>query len=158
MNLTSSAFREGQPIPRRHSGEAEDLSPPLSWSEAPAPTREFAVVCDDPDAPTPQPWVHWVIYKIPAACVGLPEGVPRVENPRNPAGALQGRNSWPNKNIGYRGPMPPPGHGVHHYCFRLYALDAVLTLPPGADRETLLRTIKGHVLAEARLTGTYERK
>ena len=158
MKLTSTAFHEGDPIPRRHTGEGADLSPPLAWTGAPTGTAGFALICDDPDAPTPKPWVHWIIYNLPADCTGLPEGLRRDKTLTHPITAAQGKNSWPRDNIGYRGPMPPPGHGRHRYYFKLYALDAALNLPPGLDKEQLLAKIKSHVLAEAQLLGTYERK
>ena len=158
MKLESSAFAHGQPIPARYAGDGEDLSPPLHWSEAPAGTQEFALICDDPDAPTPEPWVHWVIYKIPAETDGLNEGVPPGSRLEFPAGALQGRNSWSSgRTIGYRGPAPPPRHGVHHYRFRLYALDAPLKVNPSLDKHALLEAMSTHILAEAELVGTYQR-
>jgi len=157
IEVTSSAFAHGQPIPKKYTGEGQDVSPPLSWKNVPEGTKELALICDDPDAPTPEPWVHWVIYKIPAGTTGLPEGVPREPRPKQPAGALQGKNSWPKDNIGYRGPMPPPGHGTHHYHFKLYALDAPLPMPPGVDKKAVLGAIKDHVLAEGELIGTYQR-
>lgn len=159
IEVTSTAFGPGKPIPKKYTGEGQDVSPPLAWSAVPEGTKEIALICDDPDAPTPQPWVHWVIYKIPAEAGGLPEGIARTASLSQPAGALQGTNSWPEgqNNIGYRGPMPPPGHGVHHYHFKLYALDAPLSVAPGLDKSGLLRAMDRHVLAEGVLTGTYER-
>jgi Raf kinase inhibitor-like YbhB/YbcL family protein len=158
LKLTSTAFTQGHPIPKQYTGEGADVSPPLSWSELPEGTKELALICDDPDAPTAEPWVHWVIYKIPATAKGLPEGVPRKPRPKEPAGALQGKNSWTGgENIGYRGPMPPPGHGVHHYYFKLYALDSHVSLEPGADKKTLLNAIRERIIAEGVLMGTYQR-
>ena len=158
IQLTSTAFGEGERIPAKHTGEGEDVSPPLAWSGVPEGTKELALICDDPDAPTPQPWVHWVIYKIPADCQGLPEGVAKTPRLEEPAGALQGANSWPSgQTIGYRGPMPPPGHGVHRYFFRLYALSASLAIEPGLDKGTLLEKMSRHILDEGHLMGTYER-
>ena len=157
IEVTSTAFANHQAIPKKYTGEGADVSPPLAWSNLPAGTAELALICDDPDAPTPEPWVHWVIYKIPAAEKNLPEGVARTAQLSLPAGALQGKNSWPSENIGYRGPMPPPGHGTHHYHFTLYALAAKLDVRPGLDKKALLAKIAGNVLAEGRLTGTYER-
>lgn len=158
LTLTSSAFQHGRPIPKKFTGEGTDVSPALAWADAPNGTKAFALICDDPDAPTPEPWVHWLIYDIPAETTALPEGVPTAEELKHPAGARQGKNSWNSgQTIGYRGPMPPPGHGVHHYHFRLYALDAPLKLAGGVDKHALLKAMKGHVLAEAVLTGTYER-
>jgi hypothetical protein len=125
----------------------------------PAGARELALICDDPDAPTPQPWVHWVIYGIAADVRALPEGIPKDPQLTKPIGARQGKNSWDSgATIGYRGPMPPPGHGTHHYHFKLYALDKRLELASSATKEQLLAAMKGHVLGEAELIGTYERK
>jgi Raf kinase inhibitor-like YbhB/YbcL family protein len=151
MNVTSSAFKNGQPIPKKYTGEADDISPPLAWGDPPKGTQEFALIGDDPDAPSPQPWVHWVIYGIAPDARALPEGVKS-----NAPG--QGTNSFTSgANTGYRGPMPPPGHGTHHYHFKLYALDKKLDLQPGATKQQLLDAMKGHVLGEGEIVGTYER-
>jgi Raf kinase inhibitor-like YbhB/YbcL family protein len=159
LQVSSSAFGQGKVIPKKYTGEGEDVSPPLAWSDVPAGTKELALVCDDPDAPRTDAWVHWVIYKIPADAQGLPEGVERKPRPKAPAGAMQGENSWPEgENIGYRGPMPPPGHGVHHYYFKLFALDTELSVEPGLDKKAILDAIRNHVLADGVLMGTYERK
>ena len=158
MKIESSAFADGQPIPKQYTGEGRDVSPSLSFSGVPEGTAELALICDDPDAPVPKPWVHWVIYKIPAGTSDLAEGVVREAELSSLAGALQGTNSWDSDNIGYRGPMPPPGHGVHHYYFKLYALDAAIPARGRLDKDGLLAAMKGHILAEAQLTGTYERK
>jgi Raf kinase inhibitor-like YbhB/YbcL family protein len=156
ITLRSTAFSHNQPIPKKYTEDGDDVSPPLAWDGAPQGVQEFALICDDPDAPTPQPWVHWVIYKIPADCRSLPEGVPAQAKLDSPAGALQGRNSWSSgRTIGYRGPAPPSG--THHYHFRVYALDTQLTLGPDADKPALLKAMKGHILAEGLLTGTYKR-
>jgi Raf kinase inhibitor-like YbhB/YbcL family protein len=158
IQVTSTAFADGAKIPVKYTGDGDDVSPPLAWSGLPEGTRELALICDDPDAPTPNPWVHWVIYKIPADCPGLPEGVADSPTLEEPAGALQGKNSWPSgQKIGYRGPAPPQGHGVHHYFFHLYALDAALALKPGIDKTALLNAMAEHVLAEGQLVGPYER-
>ncbi|MCS7306079.1 MAG: YbhB/YbcL family Raf kinase inhibitor-like protein [Thermoguttaceae bacterium] len=158
MELSSSAFRAGGPIPRRYTGEGEDVSPPLEWKGVPEGTKEFALICDDPDAPTPEPWVHWVLYKIPATVSNLPEGLPKTLQLSEPPGAMQGKNSWTSgQTIGYRGPMPPPGHGVHRYHFTLYALDAPLNIQPGETKKNLLKKMEGHILATATLIGTYQR-
>lgn len=158
MQLTSTAFADGEPIPRRYTGEGEDVSPPLSWTDLPEGTRELALVCDDPDAPSAEPWVHWVLYKIPPEADGLPEGLPRTGRLKNPPGALQGKNSWPSgETIGYRGPMPPPGHGEHHYVFTLFALEVKLVADPGQTKKMLLEDMEGRILEVATLTGTYER-
>ena len=156
--VTSSAFQAGGAIPKQYTADGDDRSPPLSWSGVPAGTKELALICDDPDAPTPQPWVHWVLYKIPADTKSLAKGIPRQPKPPAPAGAVQGVNSFPGFSdyIGYRGPAPPKGK-LHHYQFHIYALDT--TLPPNVvfAKEKLLTAIKGHVLAEGELIGTYER-
>jgi Raf kinase inhibitor-like YbhB/YbcL family protein len=158
IELTSSAFQEGAKIPKKFSGEGQDLSPPLAWSGLPGGTRELALICDDPDAPSPEPWVHWVIYKIPPTATALPEGLPKTPTLKEPPGALQGKNSWTSgQTIGYRGPLPPPKSGPHRYFFKLYALDAALNLAPEATKAALWKAISGHVLAEGRLIGAYER-
>jgi Raf kinase inhibitor-like YbhB/YbcL family protein len=153
--MRSAAFSEGWTIPRRHTDDGEDLSPPLSWSGLPATARELALIVDDPHAPTKAPWVHWVIYRVPVASEGLPEGIPPTTRPSVPAGAIQGNNSW--GTVGYRGPAPPKGHGVHRYFFRLYALDQSLDLPEGLYKAGLLEAIKGHIVSQAELMGTYQR-
>jgi Raf kinase inhibitor-like YbhB/YbcL family protein len=156
--VTSTAFSEGEPIPVQHTGEGEDRSPPLAFSGVPESARELVLICEDPDAPTPQPWVHWVIYKLAPDLPGLPEGIDKKPRLKNPPGAFQGKNSWPaGQTIGYRGPMPPPGHGVHRYFFRLLALEAKLPVEPGLDKATLLQEISGHIIDEGELIGTYER-
>ena len=157
MQLESAAFASGEVIPKRHTGEGQDVSPPLEWSGIPDGAKELALVCDDPDAPRPEPWVHWVIYRIPANTTELPEGVARDARVMLPAGALQGRNSWPKDNVGYRGPMPPVGHGTHHYHFKLYVLDTELQVGPGLDKAGLLAAMKDHILATTELVGTYQR-
>ena len=157
LQVSSSAFGQGKAIPKKYTGEGEDVSPPLAWSDAPAGTKELALICEDPDAPQTDPWVHWVIYKIPADTKELPEGVEQKPRPKVPAGAEQGANSWPEgQNIGYRGPMPPPGR-PHHYHFSVYALDVELSVEPGLDKKTLGKAMQSHILAEGRLTGTYQR-
>jgi Raf kinase inhibitor-like YbhB/YbcL family protein len=155
LKMHSSVFTEGAPVPRRHTGDGEDLSPPLSWQGLPATARELALIVDDPDAPTEEPWVHWVIYNLPATLSGLPEGIAPAVHARVAPGAIQGKNSW--NTIGYRGPAPPKGHGTHHYYFKLYALDTALRLPEGMDKPGLLKNMQGHIVAEAVLMGTYQR-
>lgn len=155
LNVRSEAFQEGHAIPKRHTGEGEDLSPALSWSQVPAGTKELALVVDDPDAPQSDPWVHWLIYSIPASTTELKEGIPPTPNPDAPAGSAQGKNSW--GTVGYRGPLPPKMHGTHHYHFKLYALDAALGLKPGLDKHDLLNALSGHILGHGELVGTYKR-
>jgi Raf kinase inhibitor-like YbhB/YbcL family protein len=156
ITVTSTAFEADKPIPKKYSGDGEDISPPLAWSKAPHGTKEFALVCDDPDAPVGT-WTHWVLYKIPPDTTSLPEGLPRDKTLKTPAGAEQGVNSWSSDNIGYRGPAPPAGK-LHHYHFKLYALDAPIALPAGADKKALLGAIKDqHVIGQGELIGTYQR-
>ncbi|MFW6083612.1 MAG: YbhB/YbcL family Raf kinase inhibitor-like protein [Gemmatimonadota bacterium] len=157
MQLSSSAFDEGDRIPTRYTADGDDVSVPLTWTSPPEDTVELALVVDDPDAPRPEPWVHWLLYHIPADRSALREGLPRVERLDEPAGAAQGRNSWSSDNLGYRGPAPPPGHGPHRYRFTLHALDEKTDVGPDADVASLQSAIEGHVIASARLTGVYER-
>ena len=152
MKLTSTAFENGRPIPVQHTGEGADASPPLQWSGAPAGTRSFALICDDPDAPAGT-WVHWVIYGLPAATQELPEKISPAESLIS--GARQGLNDF--RRIGYGGPLPPLGK-PHRYFFKLYALDAELPLRLRATKQNLLRTMEGHILAEAQMMGTYQRR
>ena len=146
--LSSPAFNSGQPIPKKYSCEGQDISPPLSWIDAPAPTKSFALIVDDPDAPMGI-WVHWVIYNLPASCNNLPEAYPK--SAQLPDGSMQGNNSWPK--LGYGGPCPPGG--THRYYFKLYALDTLLQIAPGATKEQLLSTMKEHILGTTELMGTY---
>jgi len=151
FEISSDAFKDGDYIPRKHTGQGQDVSPPLSWSGAPQKTKSFALICDDPDAPG-RTWVHWVIYNIPADATGLSEAVPK--NDRLSDGSMQGMTDF--GRIGYGGPMPPPGP-AHRYFFKLYALDSVLDLRPSATKSELLKAMKGHILAQAQLIGLYAR-
>jgi Raf kinase inhibitor-like YbhB/YbcL family protein len=152
VRLESSAFRDGAPIPAAHSRDGGDASPPLSWTDPPAGTRSFALVCDDPDAPRGT-WVHWVLWGIPASASSLAAGAGSVEKPAG--GGVHGTNDFKERRWG--GPAPPKGHGVHRYRFHLYALDAEPNLTAGASRKELDAAIQPHVLGEATLTGTYRR-
>lgn len=150
MKLTSAAFEPGGSIPARYTGEAEDVSPALAWSDAPEGTKAFALICHDPDAPLVKPgtygFVHWVLYGIPGSVTELAEGV---------GDYLQGVNDF--GNAGYGGPMPPPGHGTHHYFFWLLALDSDVDLAPGLTLWELLGKIEPNVIGMNRLVGTYSR-
>jgi hypothetical protein len=152
FELTSSAFTAGETIPRRHTCDGADVSPPLAWTEAPAGTATFALVCDDPDAPAGT-WVHWVLYDLPATVRQLAEGVP--PEPLLKGGGRQGTNDF--RRTGYGGPCPPRG-APHRYYFRLYALDTALGLAPGATKEALLKAMAGHVKGQAELVGRYGRQ
>ena len=155
QSLTSPAFAEDGPIPIRHTEDGDDLSPAIAWFGLPEGTEELALIVDDPDAPTDEPWVHWVLYKIPASLDGLPEGLPQSSRLDDPAGMLQGKTTW--GTVGYRGPAPPKGHGTHHYHFKLYALDAPIEVEPEPDKKALMLAMSGHVLSHRELVGTYER-
>jgi Raf kinase inhibitor-like YbhB/YbcL family protein len=147
IRITSPAFDAGGRMPREHTGEGRNASPPLAWENVPGETQELALICDDPDAPGAEPWVHWVLYNLSPSLRQLGEG--------DSGGGTEGMNSF--RRTGYGGPMPPPGHGVHHYHFKLYALDAPLALGSGATKKELLAAMRGHVLAQGELIGTYER-
>jgi Raf kinase inhibitor-like YbhB/YbcL family protein len=145
-------------VPQEYTGEGADRSPPLTWSGAPAATKEFAIIVHDPDAPVGT-WYHWVLYNLPAEVTSLPAGLPREAVLEQPVKGRQGRNSWPNINVGYRGPKPPKGHGRHRYHFTVYAVDAHIELAPNrATAEALQKKLSGHVLAEGTLLAVYERK
>jgi Raf kinase inhibitor-like YbhB/YbcL family protein len=151
--LQSPAFGNGQSIPLRYSEYGEGVSPALSW-QAINGARSYALVMEDPDADMPKPFVHWVAWNIPADATSLPEGLAKSPRLTNPEGLRQGRNSYGAS--GYYGPKPPPGTGAHHYHFQLFALDTVLDdVLPGADRDTLLKAMRGHVIGKTRLVGTY---
>lgn len=149
LSITSPAFGDGEKIPVKYTADGEDVSPPLVVRNVPEKAKELALICEDPDAPRPEPWIHWVMYGIDPATKEFPEGF---------SGAQQGQNSWPEgKNEGWGGPSPPKGTGSHRYVFTLYALDAELDLGPGATKEKLKKAMEGHVVKTARLTGTYTR-
>ncbi len=150
FKLTSTAFKEGQPIPRQHTCDGVDVSPALEWSGAPPSAKTFALICDDPDAPSGT-WVHWVLYNLPGDRIGLVENVPATE--KVPGDGLQGTNDF--QKIGYGGPCPPSG--THHYFFKLYALDAELSLKSGVTKAELLKAMEGHIVAQTQLMGTYRR-
>ncbi|HET6374134.1 MAG TPA: YbhB/YbcL family Raf kinase inhibitor-like protein [Candidatus Polarisedimenticolia bacterium] len=151
LTLASAGFQQDGTIPRRHTADGPDLSPPLEWSGLPSQTSSLSLVCDDPDAPVGT-WVHWVIFNIPPKVHGLPEGVP--VDPNLPDGTRQGRNDF--GRTGYGGPAPPRGP-AHRYYFRLFALDIVLDLPAGTTRAALDAAMEGHVLAEGLLMARYGR-
>lgn len=152
MQLVSSAFRAGEKFPSRYTCEGENISPELSWKEAPAGTKAFALVVHDPDAPWPGGFTHWVLYNIPAEKGHLEPNVPAEEIV--PGAGIQGKND--SAKLGYIGPSPPSG--VHRYFIRLYALDRELALAPGATRDELEAAMKGHILARAELMGTYAKQ
>jgi Raf kinase inhibitor-like YbhB/YbcL family protein len=151
LKITSPAFAEGAPIPRRFTRDGSNVSPPLAWSHAPQGTRSLALVCEDPDAPAGT-WVHWLLYGLEANKTSLPEGVPHDKIVKGVG--VQGQNDF--KRLGDGGPAPPHGK-PHHYHFKLYALDTPIHLKPEAKKSDLAAAMKGHVLAEGDLVGIYQR-
>jgi len=151
LELKTTAFKAGGTIPAKYTCSGADISPALSWNQPPARTQSLALVVDDPDAPAGT-WVHWVIYNLPASARQLPEGVPRGE--AVVSGGKQGLNDFPQN--GYGGPCPPPGK-PHRYFFRLYALDTLLDLRSPVHRNDVDAAMKGHILAQAELMGTFGR-
>jgi Raf kinase inhibitor-like YbhB/YbcL family protein len=145
FKLISSAFEEGKRIPARYTCDSSNVSPPLSWTGFPGKTKSFAIIMDDPDAPMGT-WVHWVIYNIPGTVTSLGEKGTAAE-----IKAMDGLNSWDEK--GYNGPCPPDG--MHHYNFKIYALDQTLTPKEGMTKDELVEAIKGHILSETKLTGLF---
>jgi hypothetical protein len=152
--LSSPAFEPLGAIPKRHTCDGEDLSPPLAWSGAPAGTKSLALIVDDPDAPDPAApklvWVHWVLYDLPPGTASLAQGTTAKALP---PGTHEGLNDW--KRTGWRGPCPPIGR--HRYFHKLYALDIVLPDLHHPIRAALEKAMAGHVLAQAELVGTYQR-
>jgi Raf kinase inhibitor-like YbhB/YbcL family protein len=156
--VESPAMTTGQMMPRDYSPDGRNVSPPLTWGSLPPGTRQLAVICQDHGAGNPPPWVHWIIYNIPASAQGLPEGIPIDRSDPMPAGlegVTQGNNNWGLAM--YRGPAPPAGT-VHEYDFTVFALDAELDLPPGLNRAALLAAIEGHVLGQGNMVPTYTRQ
>jgi hypothetical protein len=153
MRLTSEALEGGQ-ISVRYSKDGENLSPPLAWSDLPAGTRELALLFENITTRTKEPFVQWLVYKIPPDQGGLPEGYRHKRDPKEPVDVLHGRNAL--GNIGYDGPLGTLNRTIR-YRFRLFALDRPLDLPPGLDKEAFLAAASGHVLEHADLIATYER-
>jgi len=147
MKISSPAFGNGDPIPRRHTCEGEDVPPMLVWEEVPPGVRSFALIAEDPDAPSGN-FVHWVVYDLPPDTTQLPESAAL------PDGAQLGKNHYGTES--YRGPCPPPGK-PHRYYFRLYALDSTLGLAGGATADEVRNAMRDHVLAEAETMGTWQR-
>lgn len=150
MEITSTSFKEGGDIPKQYTCDGADISPPLAWNGYPAGTKSFAIICDDPDAPRGT-WVHWVLYDLPPGASYLPERAPADKTLAN--GARQGANDF--GKIGYGGPCPPGG--THRYFFKVYALDTMLDLPPGATKPDVEKAMRTHVLAQGQLMGHYSR-
>lgn len=155
LNITSPAFSPNAPIPVKYTCDGADVSPALSWTGVPAGAKSMVLIMDDPDAPSGT-WVHWVLYDLPASATGIPEGFPKKEKLDSGAkhGLCWGVNSF--SRVGYHGPCPPPG-APHHYVFKLYAIDTMLGIAPRATKTDVVKAMKGHVLAEGEIVGTYAR-
>lgn len=153
FTITSTAFQAKGEIPPKYTCEGADVSPPLRWADAPAGTQSFALIVDDPDAPDPQApkrvWVHWVLYNIPASIHELGEAIQTL-----PPGTREGLNDW--NRTGYGGPCPPIGR--HRYFFKLYALDTILPDLHRPTKATLLKAMEGHILGQAEVMGTYQKR
>jgi Raf kinase inhibitor-like YbhB/YbcL family protein len=157
ITVTSPAFTHGQPLPVDYTADGKNISPPLTWSNLPAGTKEIAVIHEDPTAPTPQPFVHWIVYKIPAAAKGLPENISAEgAMPQDLTGAVQGTSGF--RRVGYRGPAPPKPGRVHEYHFIVYALSEPLEAQAGLTKTQLLEAMKGKIIGQGEIIGTYERK
>jgi len=151
LTISSSAFTSGGDIPKKFTCDGADVSPELSWSNLPSGTQSLALIADDPDAPAGT-WTHWVLFDLPAGATGLPEGVAKVDELAG--GGRQGRNDF--RRIGYGGPCPPSGKS-HRYFFKLYALDRMLQLKPGATKAEVEQAMQGHMLGQAEWMGKYRR-
>ncbi len=152
MTITSSAFAHNGSIPKQYTCEGKDISPQLAWNAVPADAKSLVLIVDDPDAPDPaaprMTWVHWLLYNLPASCTGLSEAIQAL-----PPGTLDGLNDW--KRAGYGGPCPPIGR--HRYFHKLYALDVVLPDLKIPTKKVLEQAMKGHIIAETQLVGTYQK-
>ena len=161
ITVTSPTLKANETVPIDHTADGKNVSPALNWSGAPANTKQFALIYDDPDVAfgnPPQTFVHWVVYKIPGTAKGLPAELPMdavLTSPAEIAGTIQGLSGF--KRTGYRGPAPPPGK-PHHYTWTVYALDAELPLEQGLNRNQLLEAMKGHIIGQGSLVAIYERK
>lgn len=152
LTVSSKAFTEGSTIPKEFTADGNDVSPGITWSEVPKGTKSLAITCEDPDAPAGT-WFHWIVYDIPPTTTRMKQGV--VKRPDLPEGIKQGTNDFGKS--GYNGPSPPKGP-VHHYHFKVFALDSKLSLKAGADKRAFYSAIKGKVLGQGMLTGLYQRK
>jgi len=149
--LQTKAFPQGGEIPSKYTCSGENVSPALFWSGAPPATRSFALIVEDPDAPSGT-FTHWIVYDLPAGAHQLPQNVSQTDDVSG--GGRQGRNDF--RRTGYGGPCPPPGK-PHRYFFRLYALDSASNLPAGASRQEVESALRGHVIAQAELMGKFAR-
>lgn len=152
FRVSCDAFGPNQNIPGRYTCDGQNLTPPLSWHDAPVGTRSFALILDDPDAPSGT-YTHWIVFNIPGDADKLPEMVPAPG--QAPMGIRQGKNSA--GTVGYTGPCPPEGSMPHHYHFHLYALDTTLSLRDGESRQAVERAMQGHILDQSDYVGLYQR-
>ncbi|HVT10852.1 MAG TPA: YbhB/YbcL family Raf kinase inhibitor-like protein [Fimbriimonadaceae bacterium] len=148
LGVTAEAFQAGQTIPARFTADGGNRSPALHWTAAPSGAKSIAVIVDDTDA---NGYAHWLLYNLPPGTTGLPEGIPPGPLP-SLGGAMQGVNS--HGESAYFGPQPPPG-SPHHYHFHVYALDRMLSLPPRASKDDVIRGMSSHVLAQGEVIGVY---
>ena len=155
LAIEADGLTQGGPLPLRYTKDGGDASPPIRWSGVPDTARELVLLCEDPDAPLPTPFVHWVVYRISPAWGSLPEGLAKDAIPDAPTFVLQGKNT--TRKPGYTGAAPPLGHGAHRYHFQLFALDEPIRLEAGATRDEVVRAMEGHVVAKGELVATYER-
>jgi Raf kinase inhibitor-like YbhB/YbcL family protein len=153
LELLSTAIGVDGAVDLRHTAYGDNLSPPLRWTPV-AGAGAYAIILEDPDAPMERPFVHWLIWNIPGSLASLPEGLPNNDHLVSPQGAVQAKND--NGSFGYFGPRPPAGTGVHHYHFQIFALDGPLTLRSDATLRALVDAMKGRVLADGELVGTFE--
>jgi len=152
--VTSPAFQDGADIPGRYAKAGDNVSPALSWSALPENTASIAVLCEDPDAGV-EAFTHWVLFNVPPALPGVPEGLSRMAAPAELPGAAQGGNDF--GRVGYDGPAPPPGDGPHRYQFQVYALDEMLDLAPGVTALAVRQAAKGRIVGKGVLVGLYSR-
>jgi Raf kinase inhibitor-like YbhB/YbcL family protein len=156
LHVRSDAFEEGREIPDEYSADGRNISPSVAWSGVPSGAQSVVVIVDDPDAPPPQtPFVHWLVYEIPPTVERLPQDIPKVKQPEQPAGIVQGVNS--SGSVGWFGPKPPKGDPPHHYHFQVFALDRTPKLEPGATRQQVLQAMSGHVVAKGQVVAMYHR-
>jgi Raf kinase inhibitor-like YbhB/YbcL family protein len=151
LEIKSTAFNDGEMIPKKYTGDGLDVSPPLSWNPAPEGTKSLVIICYDINAPSGN-WDHWVLFDIPANMTSFPEGVPK--DPALPDGSIHGKNGWGRP--GYKGPAPPPGK-PHRYFFKIFALDKILNMGPLSERKVVEKGMEGHILATGKLLGLYGR-
>jgi Raf kinase inhibitor-like YbhB/YbcL family protein len=151
MKIMSSMFNDTSQLPKKYTCDGDDINPPLEWQNVPQDTKSLALIVDDPDAPNGT-WVHWIVFNIPPTTNKLDENMSIATL----SGARQGINS--SNKIKFQGACPPQGHGVHRYYFTLYALDTVIDLQEGVSKQALQEAMKDHILSQAQIMATYERK